>query len=189
MSDELNLGGDPPSGGGPGLGFPGGGGGGQFPSPPPNPTPDTPVSPTILEEETAEDRLKRLEGRAAELEAENKRLREQLVRAERRRSIDAALVEASAIDLETARLVVESELSQADDPSAEDAVARAVEVTRASKPFLFGAASEPSFPAGGAMAPMAAPPDGDGLEDLASSARSSGDRRELMRYLRARRGA
>ncbi|MEO1511945.1 MAG: hypothetical protein AAFU70_07735, partial [Planctomycetota bacterium] len=108
-----------------------------------------------------------------------------LARAERKTEIDAVLLEAGAVDLDTARLVVESELSAAGDLE----VGAAVATLRATKPFLFRSSEPATAGMTFSAAPFADAPDGQGLDEIAASARETGDRRELLRYLRLRRGA
>lgn len=112
------------------------------------------------------------------------RAREALDQAERRHQIDLELLKADAVDLETARLMTDAAVAGMKDAD----VARAVADLRKRKPFLFRRVSTP--PATGAMAPN---PNGRGgafdAESLAHEARSTGDRRSLLRYLRARRAA
>lgn len=133
------------------------------------------------EKRRLEGRVRELEARVAGLEADLVEARAGAERAERRAEIEHALIEAGAIDLEiTAPLVEEAVLR-----TGEADVGRAVREIKAGKAFLFRAA-----PGGGirsaAMAGQA-PAVASGLEDLASEARSSGDRGDLLRYLRARR--
>jgi len=145
--------------------------------------------------ERAEDAERRVE----ELESELSTARASLATAEgaleaseRARAIDAALVASDAIDLDTARLLVEREMRTGDAADAESAVA----AVRKAKPFLFGAgeaahgAPEEAFAlsaTGSASASGSAV--GRPLAAMADEARSTGDRRLLLRYLRARRSA
>jgi len=105
--------------------------------------------------------------------------RKQLEAAERRQKIDQALVEADAVDLESARLLTEVAVGLMD---AQD-VRAVVEELRRRKPFLFRRAPGRQV---GAMSPKprhaSAPAD-----EAARDAAASGNRRDLLRYLRARR--
>ncbi len=112
-----------------------------------------------------------------ELEAEVERLREQLAASERRRRIDQLLVEGEAIDVEAARLLTESALAQMDEAD----VDAAVEELKRRKPYLFRRRRT-------ASGAMAAHPRGEApLDESAAEAAASGDRRDLLRYLRLRR--
>mgnify|MGYP006423695143 CR=1 FL=1 len=141
---------------------------------------------------TAAERVSALEQRVVELESELRSAREALRKSELRTEIDAALIGAGALDLETGRLVLEHELERMDEPDVEAALARA----QAGKPFLFGAGGSGRGGrdgGGSGSTAMAAglPPSGarEDLNALAAGIRETGDRRELMRYLRMRRGA
>ena len=138
------------------------------------------------DERTAAERVSALEQRVVELESELRSAREALRKSELRTEIDAALIGAGALDLETGRLVLEHELELMDEPDVEAALARA----QAGKPFLFAGASGRGGSGSTAMA-AGLPPSGarEDLDALAAGVRETGDRRELMRYLRMRRGA
>lgn len=135
-----------------------------------------------------------LQQRLAEVEAELGSLREALERSQRRRAIELALYEAEAIDVEAATLIAEAAIEDRGG-SAEDAVARMKE----EKPYLFrqlmAGSERVGDPFGGVMGAAGGGPGGGsegtgrGIGRSAESARLSGDRRELLRYLRLRRGA
>ena len=137
-----------------------------------------------------EDRVGALESRVSELVGTLALTREALDAAERRHQIDLALVEADAVDLETARLLTEVAVSQMDDRD----VAQAVRELRQRKPFLFKGGTKPDsrpparitrhIGAMGAHAGAAVSP----LRAFANEAATTGDRGALLRYLRARRG-
>lgn len=150
--------------------------------------------------EAAEARAAELEVRIGELEgalAASERALEQAqaaaATAERRREGERLLSEAQALDVETGLMLVESMLARGDCECPREAVER----LRQDKAFLFAPATVEPAPARGGMSGMSAmgAPDAgvdrflDELEDVASRARESGDRRELLRYLRLRRGA
>ncbi|TVS09484.1 MAG: hypothetical protein EA423_00070 [Phycisphaerales bacterium] len=123
--------------------------------------------------ETLRERLGRTESRLAEAQRSADELR-------RRRDFERELAHASPVDLETARLVAESIARERGIEDAAEAVREAV----AAKPFLF-ASREPS----GVMAPeLDARPAGGSIRDAAEEAMRTGDRRAVLRYLRARRG-
>lgn len=121
--------------------------------------------------ESLRERLGRTESRLAEAQRSADELR-------RRRDFERELAHASPVDMETARLVAES---IARDRGIEDA-AKAVREAVAAKPFLF-ARREPS----GVMAPEPGPA-GQSVREAAEEAIRTGDRRAVLRYLRARRG-
>ncbi len=135
--------------------------------------------------EEAEERVAGLEARAAELEASLAGANEMISTVERRGEIDRELTAARAVDLETARLLTEATISEMDEPD----VAVAVRELCERKPFLF-ACRRGGSGAGSAMSPASEAARGnDGLDAMARRARSSGDRGELLRYLRVRRGS
>lgn len=148
----------------------------------------TPGGPRVSEEVEwkaralqAEQQVEALREQVAALEGELAGEREAVDEAERQREIERQLREARAIDLETARLLTESAVAGMDEPD----VARAVAELRKSKPFLFA----PSVGAGtGVMAGHIAHGGKNELACAAQDARSSGDRRALLRYLRLKRG-
>jgi hypothetical protein len=120
------------------------------------------------------------EVKVAELERQLATAREALDASERRRAIDLALVEADAVDLETARLLTEMAVAQMDEKD----VALAVGDLRRRKPFLFR--ERPSLSLGAAMGAAGEPAS---PADTARDEARSGDRRALLKYLRARRTA
>jgi hypothetical protein len=127
-----------------------------------------------------------LRERVLELERELAGAHEALDSVERRHAIDLALLEAEAVDLETARLLTELAVGRMASPD----VGAAVSEVRRSKPFLFrapagrGTAREP----GAAMGPRGVVGAVDRAGAAAEDAAASGDRVALLRYLRARRG-
>ncbi|TVQ60705.1 MAG: hypothetical protein EA379_07815 [Phycisphaerales bacterium] len=139
-------------------------------------------------------RAQRAEAAAAELAERLAGVREELGAAsaslascERGRAVDAALLGAGAIDLETARVLVERALDAGGGDGAAADVGDAVASLRAGKPFLF--ASAPGASVAGAMgAHVRGDEASAGLEDAAAAALRTGDRAALLRYLRAKRG-
>jgi hypothetical protein len=84
------------------------------------------------------------------------------------------------VDIETARLHTEAAVAQMSAPD----VAKAVADLKKRKPFLFrGKRAVSGMSAGAKPAPV------DELSRIAEEARASGDKRALLKYLRARRGA
>lgn len=125
------------------------------------------------------DRVAALESKLAELSATLAGAREALDAAERRHAIDLELVRHEAVDLETARLMTEA---AAANLAAKDA-ARAVAELKRRKPFLFRRSA-----AGVGMSPETPARANGHVGVLAEEAAGSGDRRALLRYLRAKRG-
>ncbi|TVQ34447.1 MAG: hypothetical protein EA376_00120 [Phycisphaeraceae bacterium] len=102
-----------------------------------------------------------------------------LAASERRRSLERALLDAGAVDLETAFAVAERANGVAEGADA----AQTVAALRKSKPFLFRDAKTGSGAAMSARAPAGRP----GVERAADEAAATGDRASLLRYMRARR--
>lgn len=124
-----------------------------------------------------------LSERITALEAQLSQAHEALDSSERQRSIDLALIEADAVDVETARLLTEIAVMQMDEPD----VLLAVSELRERKPFLF------RRPRSAGVCAMGAHGDGErggtsgALEDAAEAAMATGDRAALLAYLRMRR--
>lgn len=133
--------------------------------------------------EEAEEKLAACEAQVHALETELSSANEAVKTVERRGEIDRELTAAKAIDLETARLLTEATIGGMDAPDVSVAVRELCD----RKPFLF-ACKRNGAHEGIAMGPAAVRGHEDELETMASSARSSGDRSELLRYLRVRRG-
>ena len=147
---------------------------------------DVPISEEVIwkaKAEEAQEKVAQLEARVGVLEGELAAANESVSAVERRGQIDLELVAAKAIDLETARLLTEATIAEMDSPD----VAVAVRELCDRKPFLF-ACKKPSAHQGVSMGPASVRREDDELETMASNARSSGDRSELLRYLRVRRG-
>lgn len=135
----------------------------------------------------AEARVRELEQQLAAVEKQLKDAREMVDAVERRHQIDLALLESDALDLETARLLTEIAVDAMDEPDVRAAIAE----LRRGKPFLFrNGAPPPVWPAPGAMGAAGGAIDGAGsLDSAAASALRTGNRSDLMRYLRERRAA
>jgi hypothetical protein len=118
--------------------------------------------------------------RAEEAERALKETRQQLEQTERRQRIDELLMEAETVDLESARMLTEAAVQQMDEAD----VQAAVEDLRQRKPHLFRQAGGSGRGAMGAKAPGGS---SERLDDVAETAAMSGDRRDLLRYLRMRR--
>lgn len=132
--------------------------------------------------EDAEEQVEQLSARVAELESALGKANETISHVERRGEIDRELTAAKAVDLETARLLTEAVIAEMDQPD----VVMAVRELCDRKPFLFGCKRH-GVSGGVSMSPAPEGGGGDALGAMASSARSSGDRGALLRYLRARR--
>lgn len=155
----------------------------------PNLPPDDASSDTAATAQALAQALERAriaEARVAELEHALAEARETLDAVERRHRIDTALIEADAIDLDTARLL--TEMAVADMPDAD--IAAVIAELQRDKPFLFRHAmhrrAAPTTAAAGASLPAPSP---DPVRDAAHEAAATGNRRALLRYLRARRTA
>lgn len=159
-------------------------------------TPSESTRPPVSEETDWRARALEAESKLAQLEAESQSLRTRLDQAhaevtheKQARTIDRALASAGAIDAEVAALMLDSMLAAATPSttgttSTPPDIAALISTLRSQKPFLFESALPPR-PAPSAMS--AAIPPIDQLADLASQARTTGDRRTLLSYLRARR--
>ncbi len=101
---------------------------------------------------------------------------EALMGVKRSHEIDLALLTADAVDLEAARLLTESALSQMDAPDVQKAVA----TLRERKPFLFRQRPQPRAMSAGLRSNPT-------LDEVAEHARTTGDRKSLLDYLRAKR--
>ncbi|MBX3388075.1 MAG: hypothetical protein KF691_01325 [Phycisphaeraceae bacterium] len=156
-------------------------------TPPTSPT-STATHPPTSEEADWRARALEAETRLAQLEFESQSLREALAREQQARAIDRALTSAGAIDTEVASLMLASMLEKPDAKADAPDIQLLIETLRASKPFLFESAlsTRPSVPS--AMSPAISTSPADSLSDLAEQARSRGDRRSLLTYLRARAG-
>jgi hypothetical protein len=122
-----------------------------------------------------------LESKLEEMATTLAQARDALDASERRRRIDLELVQSEAVDIETARLLTEAAVAQMKAPD----VARAVADLRKRKPFLF----RPARKQASAMNAAGRPAPVDELSQIAEQARTTGDKRALLQYLRARRGA
>lgn len=129
--------------------------------------------------QAAEKQLEELAGKLREAEAQLAHSRREIGRLERQQKIDRLLAESGAIDLEAARLLTEAAVEGMDEPDVE----AAVEDLRRHKPYLF----RQRGPLRLAMGPRSPSGWQERAEDAAAEARMSGNRRDLLRYLRLRR--
>lgn len=142
-----------------------------------------PVSEAIRYRKRAQTAEQQLEQVNEELRAMSAKLDEAnhtVAGLERRRKVDALLMESDAIDLEAARLLTEQAVLTMDEPDIE----MAVEDLRRHKPYLFRRRYDTED---SAMAPSLHPNGHDPAEQAAEQAARTGDRRDLLRYLRLRR--
>jgi hypothetical protein len=131
--------------------------------------------------QAAEQRLDELKGQLEGTRAELEGVRGTVQKLERRQKIDEMLTESEAVDVEVARLLTEAAVELMEQPD----IRLAVEDLRRQKPYLFRRR------AGGATA-MPAHGRGEDRGDASRAAERavvSGDRRDLLRYLRLRRRA
>lgn len=129
----------------------------------------------------AQEQLGLLQARVSELEAALADADETIAQVQRRAQIDQELTAARAVDLETARLLTQAAVAEMDEPDVTLAVRELCE----RKPFLFACSS--SGHAGVSMSPQSTGIGAHSLDAMATRARGSGNRAELLRYLRARR--
>lgn len=153
---------------------------------------DVPVSEELIwkaRAAEAEEKAAALEARVHELEGELASANASIKSVERRGEIDRELTAAKAIDLETARLLTEAAIGEMDSPDVSIAVRELCD----RKPFLFACKKHGvhlGYSGGASMGPSNGMQGGDDeIELMADRARSSGDRSELLRYLRVRRGS
>ena len=130
--------------------------------------------------QAAEQKCGELQQQFEDAQRQLEQTRQELAGVERRQRVDQLLVESDAIDLEAARLLNEAAAAQMDEPD----VTAAVEELRRRKPYLF---ARPAAEHAGGMSPRPRQTIDEPLSDAAEHAAASGDRRDLLRYLRMRR--
>ncbi|RME27578.1 MAG: hypothetical protein D6800_04885 [Candidatus Zixiibacteriota bacterium] len=141
-----------------------------------------PVSEAIRYRKRAQNAEQQLEQLNEQLHDLSNRLKEadETIRSlERRQRVDALLMESEAIDLEAARLLTEQAIATMDEPD----IDLAVRDLRRQKPYLFRHRHGSDSPA---MAPGLTE-DVNPTRQAAEQAAMSGNRRDLLRYLRLRR--
>ncbi len=127
-----------------------------------------------------EQKLTELQSKYDQAQSALEETRKQLETTERRQEIDRALMEADTIDLEAARLLTQVAIGVMDEADVKAAVGE----LRKNKPYLF---RRTAVAGGGVMAARPRSNPGAALTDAAHCAAASGDRRDLLRYLRLRR--
>ena len=142
---------------------------------------ETPTPNWEQRAKAAEASAAQLQGKLEEAATTLAQTREALGASERRREIDLELVRSQAVDVEAARLLTEAAVAQMKEPD----VVKAIGELKKRKPFLF----RPARPQASAMTASAKPAPSDELTQIAEQARQTGDKRALLQYLRARRGA
>lgn len=130
--------------------------------------------------QAAEQQLSELQGKLKNVEAELSKTQQTIAYLERRQKIDALLADADAVDFEVARLLTEAAVETMDEPD----VALAIEDLRRGKPYLFRQRAAASAAAMSARARGGVSPS---TIEAAQAAAASGDRRDLLQYLRLRR--
>ncbi len=138
------------------------------------PEPDTSAAPSRIEATDVHAMRQQIE----QLEGQLDQSRQTVEALERRQSIDALLAEADTIDLEAARLLTQIAVAEMDEPDLE----LAVQDLRQSKPYLF---RTPQVTQGSAMSPEVEPHTRE--IQAADRAAMTGDRRDLLAYLRLKR--
>ena len=139
-----------------------------------------PVAEAIRYRKRAQTAEQQLDATRSELEQIESQLTEsqQLIASlEKRQKIDALLAESDVIDLEAARLLTERVIEEMDEPD----VKLAIDDLRRHKPYLFHRSQQAR------LMSAAVQTTGHELDHVAAEARASGDRRDLLRYLRLRR--
>jgi hypothetical protein len=130
--------------------------------------------------QTAEQQLEQINEELRVMSAKLEEANQTVAGLERRQKVDALLMESDAIDLEAARLLTEQAVLMMDEPDIE----LAVNDLRRHKPYLFRRRRGLDD---SAMAPSIHPDGHDPAEQAAEQAARTGDRRDLLRYLRLRR--
>ena len=139
--------------------------------------------------QAAEKQVEDLQEQLALVEEHLHETKVQIDDAQRDQEIHQALVDAGAMDVDTARLLVQKVLDEGTGDSGGCGIEEVVRVVRERKPFLFRADSTESNNSavmGGHLRPLhtqrATP-----LHHAASEARHSGRKQDLLRYMRLRR--
>ncbi|MEM1353376.1 MAG: hypothetical protein AAGH88_00685 [Planctomycetota bacterium] len=139
------------------------------------------TEPTHEDTHDPDERVTALQRELTQLREQYDQSQQTISALERRQRIDALLTQADTIDLDTARLLTEIAVGEMEEPDLTSAVGE----LRRSKPYLFHLKSE--HPGLGAHAPRQPEESGDVAGMAGQQAQQSGDRRDLLRYLRLRR--
>jgi hypothetical protein len=133
--------------------------------------------------QAAEATLEEVKAQLAQNEEQIRRSEALIESLERRVTIDEVLVESDAVDLEAARLLVEQSLAEGEADDVESAVA---EIKRR-KPMLFRRSRKVQAVAQASRDLNGHSLHRDQLVRAASDASATGDRHDVLRYLRLRR--
>lgn len=134
------------------------------------------------DQQSDQQQIEALKQQVATLQAQLLEAEQAIIHTQRHAEIERELNAARALDIETATLLTEAAIAEMEPPD----VATAVRELRTRKPFLF---ANPRAAHSGGLSMSPAPNDDDHntISSIAQRARVSGDRAELLRYLRARR--
>ncbi|MCC6681761.1 MAG: hypothetical protein IT445_12740 [Phycisphaeraceae bacterium] len=127
--------------------------------------------------QAAEQQLESTRSKLDELASQLDEAQQTIGALERRQRIDAMLAESDVVDMEAARLLTERAVLEMDEPD----VKLAVQDLQRCKPYLFRRTRTSR-----SISP-AVEDQPTHTEHAAAEARASGDRRDLLRYLRLRR--
>jgi len=128
--------------------------------------------------QAAEQQLDETRSQAESLQGELGEARETITALERRQQVDRLLADARVADLEVARLLTEMAVEQMDEPD----VQLAIDDLRRHKPYLFHEPADPGSAMGARGSSHDAP-----ARHAAQHAADTGNRRDLLQYLRLRR--
>jgi len=129
--------------------------------------------------QAAEQGANDLKGEVQDARVELEQARQSIIQLERRQKIDELLIDSEVVDLEVARLLTEVAVEMMDEPD----VKMTIDDLKRHKPYLFKTrGSDGSF-----MAARLRESSHHETEQAAGRAAISGDRRDLLRYLRLRR--
>ena len=129
--------------------------------------------------QSAEGQIDQIKGALQDAKAELTQARRTIDGLERRQRIDQMLAESDTVDIEVARLLTEVAVEMMEEPD----VRAAIDDLRRQKPYLFRRRESQT------SAMTARPKKGGShpADDAAAHAATTGDRRDLLAYLRLRR--
>lgn len=130
--------------------------------------------------QAAEQQVGALQTQLTDLQGRLTQTQQTIAQLERRQKIDALLADADAVDFEVARLLTEAAVEVMDQPD----VAMAIADLKRGKPYLF---HQRSIAAAQAMSARQRDSHSHSTHEAAQAAATSGDRRDLLHYLRLRR--
>ena len=139
--------------------------------------------------QAAEKQVEELKGQLTHVEEHLCETKKQIDDARAEQEVRLALIDADAVDVETARLLVQNMLDENAEGEGNPDIGQIVRTIRERKPFLFRterSVQDNGSVMGGHLRPQqihrATP-----LHHAASEARNSGRRQDLLRYMRLRR--